>query len=350
LSVLAERLAAQLLAGEPGSQPEQVARHLLAVQAQDRRGMCLAVRGRVAAPDLGALHAALGEHRTLVVSWLCRGTLQLVAAEDFGWLHALTTPPLHAGSARRLAQEGVPPAQADRAVAEVERALASDGPQTRWQLSERVGRLGIRVDGQALVHILFLAALRGVAVRGPVIGAQHAYGLARDWLAPDALRPAADRDRALAELARRYLRGHGPASERDLARWAGLPLRDARVGLSAIAGELDHRPDGNVALRDARPAGELPAPKLLGPWDPLLVGWRDRTFVAGGHEARLISGGLFRPFALVGGRAVATWGIRSGKVDLDEPFLAVAEPDREALEADARAVAGYFDLAGSDRA
>ena len=57
------------------------------------------------------------------------------------------------------------------------------------------------------------------------------------------------RDRALAELARRYLAGHGPAADRDLAKWAQLPLRDARAGLEAVAPELNLRPDGLVDLR-----------------------------------------------------------------------------------------------------
>ena len=74
--------------------------------------------------------------------------------------------------------------------------------------------------------------------------------LVRDWLGEP--KPV-DRDKALAELARRYLAGHGPASDRDLARWAGLPLRDARAGLSAIAGELEELGDGLVDL--TRPPG-----------------------------------------------------------------------------------------------
>jgi len=93
----------------------------------------------------------------------------------------------------------------------------------------------VRTEGQALVHILMLACLRGLAVRGPMVEGRHAYALVRDWLG--APRPV-ERGSALAELARRYLAGHGPADDRDLAKWAGLGLRDVRAGLEAIAPEL----------------------------------------------------------------------------------------------------------------
>ena len=88
----------------------------------------------------------------------------------------------------------------------------------------------MRAEGQALYHLLFQASLRGLIVRGPMAGKKQAYVLVRDWL-PDA-KPV-DRDAALGEFARRYLVGHGPATDRDLARWAGIPLRDARAGLAA---------------------------------------------------------------------------------------------------------------------
>ena len=97
-----------------------------------------------------------------------------------------------------------------------------------------------------MVHVLFRATLDGLIVRGPMIGREHAFALVADWLGE---RPKIDRDRALAELARRYLAGHGPADDRDLAKWAQLPLRDVacrpegdRVRSST------HRPDGLVDL------------------------------------------------------------------------------------------------------
>ena len=82
---------------------------------------------------------------------------------------------------------------------------------------------------------MFLAGVERIALRGPIVNGQHAYVSVRDWLGPPP--PPRDRGPALAELARRYLAGHAPAHERDLARWSGLPLRDARAGLMAIAGE-----------------------------------------------------------------------------------------------------------------
>ena len=123
----------------------------------------------------------------------------------------------------------------------------------------------------------------------------------RDWLGEQ---PLVDRDRALAELARRFLRGHGPAGERDLAKWAGLPLRDARAGLAAICSELEQRPGGLVDLARRAPAAELPPPKLLGVFEPVLLGWVSRGPLLGNDPARIVVGGLF-PGQGAGGQTAA---------------------------------------------
>lgn len=343
-SPLAARLTAQLLAGEPARDPVAVAERLLAVQAQDPRGARLAVRARTLGSGTRAadVDRALTQERSLVISWLNRGTLHLVRREDWPWLHALTTPQLRTGSARRLAQEGVPPRDAERGVQAVERAVAADGPLTREQLRERVAAAGVRTEGQALVHVLMAASLRGLVVRGPLAGARHAFALVRDWLGEEALR-SVDRDAALAELARRYLAGHGPASDRDLARWAGLPLRDARAGLQAIAPRLAQRPDGLADLAERPAAAPLPPPRLLGAFDPLLLGWTSRADVLGEHadSGIVTSNGIFRPFALVRGRAAGIWSYAGGTVAL-EPFRALARRDAAALRRDAADVERFF--------
>lgn len=346
--VVRARATAQLLHRPGGGGAADVVRHLLAVQAQDLRAARLALRARVpgcAATDVDAALAS-GE---LVVAWLLRGTLHLVAAEDYAWLLALTAPTRFKHSRRRLGELGVSAEEAERAVVVIEAALAADGPLTRAELAERLDAEGLPTEGQATPHLIGLAALRGVVVLGPPRGKGLGYVLARAWLAaaPAADRggappPTADRDAALAELARRYLAGHGPAAPADLAAWSGLPLRDARAGLAAIASDLVERDDGldDLAARSA-PAEAIP-PRLLGAFDPYLLGWKDRGFAVPAEHARTVhpGGGIVRATATVAGRAVGTWTAPRGEVQLDL-FAPVRPADAAALQAEARDVTAF---------
>ena len=161
---------------------------------------------------------ALSQERSLLITWLNRGTLHLVRREDYplaaaahhaAAVHSRT----RGGWSRRASRQRRPSA----AVAAIERALAEEGPLTRAQLGERIAAAGVRTEGQALMHLLMLATLRGVVVRGPMSAASTpTCSCATGW---DHSRRRSDRDRALAELARRYLRGpRVRPSDRDLAQ------------------------------------------------------------------------------------------------------------------------------------
>ena len=310
--MLAARLAAQRLSGDHGSDVVEATRHLLAVQAQDPRGARLALRARTTGGHASAVDHALTHERSLVITSVNRGTLHLIASEDEPLLHALTTPQLRTASERRLGQEGVSAAVAARGISAIVKALGDDGPLTRTQIRAVLERERVPTAGQATAHVLFRATVDGLIVRGPMIAGEHAFALAAEWLGE---RPQIDRDRALAELARRYLAAHGPADERDLAKWAGLPLRDARAGLTAIATALSERPDGLVDLRrDELPP--LPPPRLLGAFDPLLLGWRSRELVVDPAREVVTVNGIVKPIALVDGRAAGTWAMPGGHVEL----------------------------------
>ena len=53
------------------------------------------------------------------------------------------------------------PGAAERGVKTIERTLAEQGPSTRGQLREQIAAAGVRTEGQALVHLLLQASLRG---------------------------------------------------------------------------------------------------------------------------------------------------------------------------------------------
>lgn len=340
-SLLARRFSNQLLHRPTDVDAVGVVRRILAVQAQDPRGWRLAVRSRATGLTAADAEAAL-EARQLVVGWLNRGTLHLVAAEDYWWLHRLTTRRLATTIDRRLRQEGVEPDQAERGVEVLAEAVSDERRWTRPELRERLDAAGVPTAGQALVHVLALASLRGHLVRGPMKDGEQAFVSAPAWLGPPPTE--FDEQAALARLARRYLAGHGPADANDLAVWAGVPLGQARKGLAAIADELTGPPGEVVELAgSARSSGDLPAPALLGAFDPILHGWASRTEIIGRHTDIVTTNGIFRPFALAGGAAVAVWGLSDGRVRIR--CLQPLEPAvRDALLAEAAAVLRYLGL------
>lgn len=340
---LAERLAAQLLSGEPAPSAIAVAEHLLAMQAQDLRGVRLAFRPRTRGLVAHEIDSALTTDRSLVITTLNRGTLHLVTAADYPWLHALTAPTVLTTNATRLRQEGVSPDQAELGVATITRALTREGPLTRQALGERLSAAGVPTKGQALVHVMLLASLRGLTVRGPMVGSEQAHVLVRDWLG----RPPKpiDRDVALGELTRRFLRGHGPATVHDLAKWSGLKLGDARLGFDRVSGELAARGDGLYSLRGARTAESMPPPLLLGAFDPVLHGWVSREPILGpkgSAAAGIVTvNGIFRAFALVKGRAAGVWSMPARQVEF-EPFGRLASTVKTALAREARDVERFL--------
>jgi hypothetical protein len=73
----------------------------------------------------------------------------------------------------------------------------------------------------------------------------------------------------------------------------------------------------------------------------VLLGWASRDPIVGPHGKLVASNGLFRPFAMVAGRAVGTWSMPGGKVALT-PFAPLPEATAAALAADAAEVERFL--------
>ena len=76
--------------------------------------------------------------------------------------------------------------------------------------------------------------------------------------------------------------------------------------------------------------------RLLGAFDPYLLGWRDRSFAVPAEHARRVhpGGGILRATAVAYGRTVGTWARRGGSVAV-EPFEPLSASVSAALDHDA---------------
>jgi hypothetical protein len=77
----------------------------------------------------------------------------------------------------------------------------------------------------------------------------------------------------------------------------------------------------------------------------VLLGWVSREPLLDVDQAIVTVNGVFRPFALVRGRAAALWKLDGGKVAI-EPFARLTKQDAAALAADARDVVRFLGLDG----
>jgi winged helix DNA-binding protein len=151
---------------------------------------------------------------------------------------------------------------------------------TREELRRALTEAGVPGTSLRLGYMLIDAELEGVICSGPRKGRQQTYALLEERVPPS--RPR-ERDEALAEVARRYVEGHGPAQVADLSWWAGLTKADARKGLELATPPLVREVIGErtfwVAPDAMRPTADVARPivHLLPNYDELLVSFRDRT-------------------------------------------------------------------------
>lgn len=307
------RLVAQRLIGPPLTSPVDVVRRLAAVQAQDEPGALTSVALRCAGTR-DQVRAAFDAGQ-LARTWPMRGTLHTVLAEDLPWMVALMTSRPRAAAAARRPQLGLSEDDVVRARALAEEALAGTA-LTRAELLAVWDEAGLATAGGRGYHLFAELAQQALVCLGPYRGADQTVVLVGEHVrAPRAL----EGDEALAELAARFFTGHGPATEADLARWAGLPLRDVRRGVAAVRDRLASiEVDGTAyplaqATLDAYPdlrAKARRAVLLLPGFDELVLGYADRSMtIAPEHAGKVVPGGngMFRPTLVVGGRAVAVW-------------------------------------------
>ena len=341
------RTAAQFLHRPRRCSAVDLVQHLTGVQAQVLSAAGLALRARTERLTGQDVDRARLVDRSIVLTWAMRGTLHLIAAEDYGWLQALVIEGAIANAHRRLEEEGVLADQPAKAVRLIARMLEHEGPLTRSVIAERLSGQGIRTEGQAIAHLVWLAAAQGVICYGPERDREQCFVLVRDWIGKQ--KPM-ERDSALAELAVRYLAAHAPAIPADMAFWSGLRLTDVKRAWTAIQDRLVAVETDRGTLWTLR-SRERPAPpglvRLLPAFDEYLLGWRERDIVVSAEHWSRVNrgGGWLHPVVLHDGRLVATWRMERGSKTLTieiKPFDPLPPAVRRGVASEAEGVAAFL--------
>jgi hypothetical protein len=344
------RLHTQRIAGTSFDKAEDAVRWLGAVQAQDYPAAKWALGQRVKDARDSEIEQALTDG-AILRTHVMRPTWHFVLPEDIRWLLALTAPHVKARTAYYERQAGLDDATFARSNDVMRRALQGGKHLTRAEIASRLQEAGIETRGETrLGHIMGHAELDAVVCSGPRRGKQFTYALLEER-APRAR--TMERDEALAELARRYFTGHGPATVNDYMWWSGLAAADARASLDMAKFQLvkDVIEGKTYWLAETTPfkRDNSPTAYLLPNYDEFGVGYKDRSaMIDNSYDQKLASemSYFIGNLLVVDGRLVGAWKRTFSKdaVVLDiRTFTALTEAEHHAVE---QAANRYGDFLG----
>lgn len=303
------RLRTQRISQPEGKTPAEVVRWFGAVQAQDLMASLWAVGLRMRMTVTEADVERSIADKSVIRSWPMRGTIHLMPAEDARWMVRLLAPRLDAKLAGNYRRAELTPEVLKRAGDIIAKTLAGN-QCTRAEVYAALNAAGIETTGhnseQRGMHLLVHWARHGLICVTPRKGKQQTFALMDEWM------PGGNElsgDEALAELARRYFRSHGPATLKDFAWWTGATLTEAKRIAEVIKGEFDRETlDGTEYWLSpvAVSKGKAPRAFLLPPFDEYTVAYADRGAVVD-RENLAASGHGIGSNLIIDGRLAGTW-------------------------------------------
>ncbi|HEY9377913.1 MAG TPA: winged helix DNA-binding domain-containing protein [Jiangellaceae bacterium] len=320
---------------EPVDDPlPQVLERVGGIQAQYAPAMYVGLWSRMASFERDDLTLAL-EKRSVVQGTLLRGTIHLVSREDY-WPFAVAVRAELREWFVKVTKGDPSEAELDQAANKVRLALR-DGPLRQTEIDELIGR-----PARAGINMVL------DLVRIPPSGTWERrradlHADAKGWLGP----PNVSAKDAQVLLVRRYLGGFGPATQAEIANWAGLPVRTVVAALDRIDHVTYQAEDGSplVDLPD-RPLPDPTAPvpvRFLPTWDAtLLVHARRARILPEEHRSKVFNTKTPHsvPTFLVDGSVAGTWRYEDGRVELTE-FDRLSRRVRREAEQAAEALAAF---------
>ena len=339
-AMVGERLQRQGLIRPRHRTPEDVVAWLGAMQAQEFEPALWGIGLRLKSePSFAEVERAIDDGR-IVRTHVMRPTWHFVAQADIRWLLQLTAPRVHQAMSSYRRKLELDKRVLARCCALFERAL--DGGQflMRAELADRLARAKMPMTGSRLAMAVMYAELEGVVCSGPRRGRKFTYA---NFVERTTKPRHFDRDEALAELCRRYLQSHGPATVKDFSWWSGLTMADCRRAIEILGAR--RRDEGGLAYWSL--PGKLPGSSrsrgttalLLPIYDEYLVAYRDRVVVP--HTQSQITkvpgwNVTFQHAVVINGQVVGTWRIpRVGeRISIDVTVVpGVSARDRSAVVA-----------------
>lgn len=302
------RLKNQQLTETTFSEPEKLVSHFGAIQAQDYAMAKWAIGLRTEKTEKD-IEDAINEGK-IIRTHILRPTWHFVAAEDIHWMLELTAPSLK----RLVTSAAVKMGLEDSLNAynnKLQKLLSGNNHLTREEIMLELDIKTGSVNNISPVIIMMNAELEGIVCNGIMRGKKFTYASLEERVKPK--NNKISKEEALAKLASKYFKSHGPATIQDFSWWSGLSLTNSRLALESIKSELASFQiedktywfyEVSISNKD-----EEVLMHLLPAFDEFLISYKDRTAsIALEHQPLAFTkNGIFNPVIALNGKIEGTW-------------------------------------------
>jgi len=325
----------------------------------------LSLWNRVEDLEDALLDEALYKAKSLVKTWVMRGTLHVIPSADLAIYNRALRRMWFEHHGRFMRAPDWPSKEERRNVIypKILEALAQK-PLKRKDLNDKVRSL-LKAESKPYKRLFsgWGGILKETAYEGLTVYAQPAerescFARLDKWLPYIELNRISEEE-AREKLLVRYLRGYGPATQQDFCLWSGLTAFDAKEAIESagsIAEEVEVEGakgrylllKQDIKLLDSIDIDEKALPCLLPKYDSLLLGHKDRTrIISDEHKQRVFKpkAGDIAATVLINGRIAGTWRHKKTKRLLTimiTPFEKIAKEDLKEIEHEAKDLSRFM--------
>jgi hypothetical protein len=307
INIAKARLYSQHIGANLCATPEDVVRSMGAIQSQDYAHSLWAIGIRTKNANIADVEQALTDGK-LVRTWLMRGTVHMILAEDLTWMRKLFSERILARlTPKAWEYHAMTPEVMERARVILVKALSGKKALSRRELvRDHLAGSGIFDDKQQSYFIFDYLSHIGVLCSGPPQGKDQTFVLADEWVTNQR---QLSREESLVVLAERFFTSHGPATLTDYVNWSGLKVVDAKFGLHAVQNKLKSLTIDGSEYWMSPQVQESEGLFLLPGYDELLIGYKDRTasFKTYGHTPISTYNGMFYATIIEDGQVLGVW-------------------------------------------
>lgn len=303
------RLASQKLFKTNSNTPEEIVKHLGAIQAQDYAMAKWAIGSRCNASEK-TIEEAINSSK-IIRTHILRPTWHFVADDDIYWLLALSAPQVKRFTASVAKKYDFDAKKLDQANAKIEKLLTGNNHLTREEI---MGELDIKKSSSQDFlgsTIMMNAELDGLVCNGKPKGKQITYALLEERV--EKPKTTFTKEEALAKLAKQYFVSHGPATLLDFSWWSGFSPTTAKLAINSIESELNSVKIDNQKYwfgTDFYEAKDFSGSvHFLPAFDEILISYKNReASILLEHQSKAFTNnGIFKPVILENGKVIGLW-------------------------------------------